>query len=118
MNHIELGKQGENLAIEYYKKQGRTLVATNYRFHKGEVDLIVRDENSLIFVEVKTRKSDYYGSPSLAVSRQKQRQIIKVANAFIQENQLDLDVQFDVIAIVLNSYETSIEHIPNAFYPL
>ena len=117
MKHIQLGREGEKLAKQYLLQQKMELLACNYRWRKQEVDLIFKDAESLVIVEVKTRQHESYGSPVQSVSRTKQRHLIKAANAYILENQLDLDVRFDVVSIIHNSYQTHIDHIPNAFYP-
>ena len=73
--------------------------------------------NELVVVEVKTRHTSSFGVPYQAVTRSKQRQIIKVANEYIVKNKIDMDVRFDVLSIVKNQWQTSIERIENAFYP-
>jgi len=117
MNHIELGQKGERIAEEFLIGEGVIVLDKNYRWKREEIDLIIQDENSLVFVEVKTRKHDSYAAPEKAVSRTKQRHLIKAANAYIQEKRIDLDVRFDIVSIVHNSYKTRIKHIRNAFYP-
>ncbi len=116
-NHIEFGEKGELLAQQYLKKHSFEILDTNYSFRKGEIDIVALDEKELVIVEVKTRNSNWFGEPYLAVNRAKQRQIIKVANQYICEKKLQNEVRFDVVSIVLNSKQTSIEHIKNAFTP-
>lgn len=118
MNHIELGKQGERLAVNLLKKKNHTILHENFRYRRGEVDIISLHENRLIATEVKTRETAIFGSPFSAVSRGKQRQIISVMNAFIEQSQRKEEVRFDVISIVLGKQKTEIEHIEAAFYPL
>lgn len=117
MKHIQLGKEGEMLAKNYLLQQKMEFLTSNYRWKKQEVDLIFKDVESLVIVEVKTRQHASYGSPAQSVSRAKQRHLIKAANAYIQENQLDLDVRFDIVSVIHNRFQTQIDHIPNAFYP-
>ena len=117
MNHIELGQKGEDIAVNHLITNGYEILNRNYRFKHSEIDIICEKENQLIVVEVKTRKTAVFGEPYLAVSRGKQRQIIKVANKYIEENEINLNVRMDVISIVLNQYRLKIEHIQNAFYP-
>lgn len=117
MTHIELGKEGEDLATQFLAKHGYTILAKNYRFKKLEIDLIAKDQNDLVIVEVKTRINRYFGEPYVFVTKKKQKQIIKAANQYIHENNWFGDTRFDIISIVLNSEEQSIEHIPHAFYP-
>ncbi|MDX1446259.1 YraN family protein [Lishizhenia sp.] len=117
MNQI-LGKIGEDLAVEYLLNKGYKLIDRNYRFGRNEVDIIVADENQIIFVEVKTRNNNNIGEPYQAVTRKKQRQIIKVAHNFIVENEVELEARLDVISIVLNQKEKKIEHIEAAFHTI
>lgn len=118
MNHIELGKAGEHIAAEYLRKKHHRIIATNFRFRRGEIDIISLHNNKLVATEVKTRETAQFGSPYAAVSRTKQRQIISVMNAFIEQSKHKEDVQFDVVSIVLGPSKTEIEHIEDAFYPL
>lgn len=117
MNHVELGKAGEKLAIELLRNKKHEILSTNYRFGRNEIDIISQCENEIVFTEVKTRNSLFFGSPAEAVSRPKQRQIINVANQYIQKEDVNLEVRFDVIGIILNSNQKEIEHIENAFTP-
>lgn len=118
MQHIELGQLGENLAVDHLVKNKFEILDRNYRWKKLEVDVICRKDDLLIIVEVKTRQTSAYGQPYQAVTRSKQKQIIKVANQYIQENDVDAEVRFDVVSIVQNQHRTDIEHIEGAFYPL
>lgn len=117
MDHIELGKLGERLAEAYLKRHDIEVLETNYRWKREEIDLIAKDTNILVFVEVKTRTSDAYAPPEKSVSRSKQRHLIRAANAYIQEKKIDLEARFDVISVIYNTYETRIDHIRDAFYP-
>lgn len=93
---------GEKLAVEHLKTQGYQILAENYRFHRGEIDIIAKHEKRIVFVEVKTRRSLKYGVPQSAVTKQKQRQISKIALAYLQtHNLMDTPCRFDVIAIQL-----------------
>lgn len=117
MKHIELGKRGETIARAFVLENQMQVLTANFRWRKQEIDLIVQDQDDLVIIEVKTRQHDSYGAPETSVNKVKQRNLIKAANAYVQENQLDLDVRFDVISIIHNAYETRIDHIKNAFYP-
>ncbi len=115
--HNELGEKGERLAKDYLIKKGYEILTTNYRFKHLEVDIIAKYKNELIIVEVKTRQNDYLAGPEDTVTKGKQKSIVKVANAYILENDLDIDTRFDIISIILNDKETTIEHLEDAFYP-
>ncbi len=117
MNHIELGQEGENIAINFLNEKGYKILTRNYRFKKNEIDIICEYDNQLIIIEVKTRQTATTGEPYKAVTKSKQRQIIKVANKYIEETNCSLEVRLDIISIVLNQYGTTIEHIEDAFYP-
>jgi putative endonuclease len=115
MTKDELGNLGEEYSVVYLQKKGYEVVERNYRFQKNEIDIIAKFGNNLIIVEVKTRQTAEIGEPWRAVTKSKQKQIIKVANQYVQANQIDLDVRFDIVSIVHNSYRTEIEHIEGAF---
>ena len=115
--HNELGEKGEKLAQSFLRKKGYKILATNYRFKHLEVDIIAQDKDELVVVEVKTRQSDYLAGPEDTVTKGKQKSIVKVANEYILENDLDIETRFDIISIILNEKETKIEHLIDAFYP-
>jgi len=117
MNHLQLGQDGEALAVKHLRNKGLTILDRNYRFGRGELDIICKDHQFLVVVEVKTRSSNINGEPYISVSRKKQRQIIQVTNRFIQSRDIDLEVRFDIISVILNSSLSRLEHIENAFTP-
>lgn len=117
MSHIQLGRSGECIAKEYLVKKGFTILTSNYRFLKGEIDLVGMDSNKIVFVEVKTRSSNFI-SPTLAVNKKKQQQLVKVANNYIQTHNVQKEARFDIISIVKNDRVIKIDHIKDAFYPL
>lgn len=113
-----IAKIGEALAAKHLKARGCKILAPNYRARRGEVDIIVRDGEFTVFVEVKTRRSLRFGVPQAAVTWQKQKQISKVALAYLQaHNLLDAPCRFDVIAIHLSPQLelVNLEHIESAF---
>lgn len=118
MNHIELGQAGEDVAVNYLCTKGYEVIERNYKWKNSEVDIICKKGRCVIVVEVKTRNSTALGEPYISVTRSKQRQIIKVTNHYIIENNIEEDIQFDVVSIILNQHQTKIEHIENAFYPI
>ncbi len=115
MTKEELGIWGENYAATFLQEKGMTIEARNVKFKRYEVDIIARDGKQLVIVEVKTRNTAEIGEPWRAVTRGKQRQIIAVADHYVQTHQIENEVRFDVISIVHNSYRTHLEHIPDAF---
>ncbi|HLN52278.1 MAG TPA: YraN family protein [Lentimicrobium sp.] len=116
--HNELGIRGEELALKYLIDKGFTILETNWRFGKEEIDIIALNSEYLIIVEVKTRSSRLFGDPAEFVSRQKQRLLIKATQVYAEKYRIQQDVRFDIISILLNSQKTEITHIENAFYPL
>ena len=116
-NHNDFGKQGEDLAVQYLLDKGYEILERNWRNVHKEIDIIAKDGKELVIVEVKTRKSNNYGEPDLAVNKQKQRLLIYAANAYIFRNNLDINTRFDIISIVFNDGEPVIDHIEDAFLP-
>jgi putative endonuclease len=117
LKHLKLGKTGEDLASGFLRSKGYKIISRNYRTKCGEIDIIGADNNILVFIEVKTRKSSFLESPFAAVTEHKQKQISKVAQEYLSKNNLfDKDARFDVISIVVNdSNIPQIEHLENAF---
>src|ERR1043166_2986335 len=110
------GRDGENLAERFLKKKGYVLVERNYRCRGGEVDLIVLDRRTIVFVEVKTRSDASFGSPLEAVETRKQRKMIRAAEFFLNEKKLhNRDARFYVVGISWFGPKPSVEHIENAF---
>lgn len=115
-NHNELGKKGETLAVEFLLKSGYTIIARNYIYQKAEVDIMAQKEDILAVIEVKTRTSADFGDPQQFLKPKQIQRIIKAVDEFINTNALDVEVRFDIIAIVLNKKGMSLEHLENAFY--
>lgn len=113
--HNELGKKGELIAVDFFKKSGHKIAATNWRYLKAEIDLIVLENDRLVFIEVKTRSSIRYGHPTEAVTLKKQALMKDAAEAYLSEKNLALEIRFDIISIILNANDHSIEHLKNAF---
>jgi putative endonuclease len=116
-DHNDLGKEGEEIAADYLSKKGYQIVARNYTFAKSEIDIVTKKDGLLIIVEVKTRNSDFMAGPHQTITKAKQKAIIKAANFYIHQHNLDIETRFDVVSIILNSKQKLIEHIEDAFYP-
>ena len=114
--HNELGKLGEELAAEYLLKKGYAILETNWVFQKAEIDILAQKENTLAVVEVKTRSSTDFGLPQDFVKSKKIQLLVKAVNAYVTENDLDLEVRFDIIAISKKGQEFVIEHLTDAFF--
>jgi putative endonuclease len=117
MNHLELGKEGENIAVQQLIDKKHRILERNFRFGKMEIDIISSFENLIVITEVKTRNSEALGAPYLSVGIKKQRNIIRVADQYIQSRAIDKEVRFDVISIVMNAKKRVIKHIEGAFCP-
>jgi len=115
--HNELGKKGEELACSELIRKGYQILDRNWRFGRDEIDIIARIGNDLVIVEVKARNSDFFGDPAEFVSRGKQKTLIRAANAYVLERDLDVEVRFDVIGLVINKAGIKLEHIEAAFHP-
>jgi putative endonuclease len=117
MNRI-LGERGERLAARHLKRKGMRILCRGFRTELGEIDLIARDGDTLVFVEVKARRQ---GTPAEAVTLEKQRRLTNVSFQFLRRYQLlEIRSRFDVVAIVWPNDRTTpqVEHFPNAFEPV
>jgi putative endonuclease len=113
---IVTGKEGEKIAAAYLKKNGYRIIETNFRCPIGEIDIIAKDNNDLVFVEVKTRKSSDLGYPEQAVGIKKQKKMSQLALWYLQNRKVtDTGARFDVVAIVLKPEKNEIILIKNAF---
>ena len=107
-----LGNIGEKQAVKFLKKQGYKILEKNYKTDLGEIDIIAKDGEYTVFIEVKTRTTEEFGAPSEAVDSRKQRQYVKVANLYaIKQGLMDTPMRFDVIEIE----NGKINHIIDAF---
>lgn len=113
-----LGKQGEKLSRDFLKKKGFRILRTNFRNKHGEIDLVAEDGEILVFVEVKTQRKSMFGPPEWKVDWRKQLQLVKVAESFLQTNNLqEKPCRFDVIGITVESgSQHNITHLEDAFH--
>ena len=114
--HNDFGNWGEKIAIDFLIKKGYEIKETNWRFQKAEVDIIAQIESTLVAVEVKTRSTDYFGNPQDFIKPQKIKLIVKAVDEYVNRNDLDVNVRFDVIAIIKTNNATNIEHLEDAFF--
>ena len=118
LNPDELCRKGEALAGKLLKKRGYKILKRNYVSKYGEIDIVAYDKGIISFVEVKTRQSENYGPPELAVTRAKRNRIIRTALNYLVINQIeDIDYRFDVVSILFkeNDNKPDIELLNNAF---
>lgn len=112
-----VGAWGEAEAERYLVKKGYCILEKNYRAEGGEIDLIARDKENLVFVEVKTGTRDTFGEPEDRVDRRKQIQIGKVAMGYLMAKNIEkMDCRFDVVSVIKNASKTEIRHIEDAFW--
>lgn len=113
--HLDIGKEGEEIATRYLEENHYTILARNWRYRHKEIDIVASRENRIIIVEVKVRKS--IGGERLEehVNRKKQRYLISAANAFMLKMNFDLGVRFDIILLTGESGDFTLEHIEDAF---
>lgn len=116
--HNDLGQRGEEIAVDFLAGLGFQIRERNWRFGKNEIDVIAVHENVLVIVEVKTRSSKYLVEPFMAVTRTKQKILVRAADAYVMRHNYDGEVRFDVVSIIIFPDHHEIDHIPNAFYPL
>ncbi|MBL7838181.1 MAG: YraN family protein [Bacteroidetes bacterium] len=116
--HNELGERGEELAFKYLSDVGIEVLERNWRKDKLEVDIIAKDEDTIVFVEVKTRGTDYFGKPEHFVDKKKMMMMAEAAEYYIDElGRDDLEVRYDIIAIVIEPDKEIVMHIQDAFFP-
>ncbi|MEZ4915789.1 MAG: YraN family protein [Chitinophagales bacterium] len=111
--HNDIGENGEELATNFLLSNGYSVLEKNYRFDRAEIDIIAKNDKLLIFVEVKTRTTDFYGNPEDFLSIAQQKRITKAAQHFIEENNWQKEIRFDIIAI---NHHNELHHIKDAFF--
>lgn len=112
----QLGRQGEAAAAAFLIQNGHQILEQNYRYLKAEVDVIALKKNCLIAVEIKTRSSDFFGAPESFLKPKQQQRIVTAIDYFVKQNNLNVEVRFDVISVLKKGGNFQIKHIKNAFY--
>lgn len=111
-----LGIEGEDLAVKFLKKKGYRIIERNYKTFVGEIDIIAKDGDTVVFIEVKTRTDDSFGYPFEAVNRRKKQKLKNLALLYLKKQAKEYPVRFDVISIFRkDNGEKEIEHIKDAF---
>lgn len=113
----DLGKKGEDLAVEHLKKSGYNILKRNWKFGRNEVDIIAENKDFVVFAEVKTRTEELLIPVGDIVNREKQRSIILCAEKYINWYNISKESRFDVIVVIVSDSEQKIDHIQDAFYP-
>jgi len=114
--HNDLGKRGEELAIEFLKKDGYVILETNWVFQKAEIDIIAKKGDVLAIIEVKTRSTSDFGLPQDFVKPKKIQLLVKAVNEYIIKNDINMQARFDIIAVQKNGDTFDVEHLEDAFY--
>lgn len=117
-NSRKKGSVAEDLALKELTGKGYSLLERNWQSGHKELDLIMQDGKELVVVEVKSLSSDRYGDPIDRVTSRKEKNIIEAADEYIQLNNIDMPVRFDVVEVVFGEGKPLIHHIPDAFGPL
>lgn len=113
--HNILGQKGEEIAERFLLQKGYRILAKNWRYKKLEIDIISLKDNLLISTEVKTRTTDFVENLNEIVTRKKQRFVIEATNAYMEEHEIEQEVRFDIIFIVVNNGKFTLRHVKDAY---
>lgn len=116
-NNTQKGNQGEEIARAHLLKSGYSILEKSWRHRHLEIDIIASINGTLVIVEVKLRANAFFGNPEEFVTLSKQKKLIKAADFYIKENNINWETRFDIIAIIQNINELKVEHFEGAFYP-
>lgn len=114
--HIDLGEKGEAIAQKFLIEKGYLILETNWRCDKDELDIIAQHDDTLVIIEVKTRSTNEFGEPEEAVNYHKEQTILRATEAYLLQSNIDLDVRYDIIAVIIDNGKISVNHIEDAFY--
>ena len=113
----DLGKTGEQFALNYLLQKGYVFLHKNWRAGHKEIDLIVENNDFLVFIEVKTRSNNRFGQPEEAVNPKKQKKLLAAARVYCRKMKIKKEIRFDIVAITFVKPDTKINHIENALFP-
>ena len=114
--HLELGNRGEALAEKYLLDIGYQILERNWRFSRAEVDLIAKDGEVLVFVEVKTRSSDIFGKPEESITPKKEALLKDAAAVYMEQIGHEWEIRFDIVSILIKGSDYAIEYFKDAFF--
>lgn len=114
--HNELGKLGEEMAVQFLKKNGYDILETNWVFQKAEIDIIAQKGTVLAIIEVKTRSTVDFGLPQDFVKPKKIQLLVKAVNEYVISNDLEVEVRFDIISVYKENNQFKVEHLEDAFF--
>jgi putative endonuclease len=116
--HLDIGNRGEQLARAFLEQKGYAILETNWRYKRAEVDIIAKDGETLVFIEVKTRSSDAFGKPEEFITPHKESLLIAAASAYMEQIGHDWAIRFDIISVLYRSAQDyQMEHFEDAFFP-
>jgi putative endonuclease len=113
--HNDLGKKGEEAAVQLLKSKGHRIVEQNWKFYGYEIDIVSEYEEFIVFTEVKTRSGLRWGTPEEAVSKARMRRLVEAADLFLIEEKIDTPARFDIVAAVWDGKKFDLEHFEDAF---
>jgi putative endonuclease len=116
-DNIATGKKGEAIAVEYLRKEGFDVITTNWRHRHLEIDIIAKENNQLVIVEVKSRHSNFFGEPEASVDKKKKQRLARAANAYIYKSHHKGETRFDIISILYTPQGHELTHFRDAFFP-
>lgn len=114
--HNELGKLGEEMAVQFLQKNGYDILETNWVFQKAEIDIIAQKGTVLAIIEVKTRSTVDFGLPQDFVKPKKIQLLVKAVNEYVISNDLEVEVRFDIISVYKENNQFKVEHLEDAFF--
>lgn len=117
-NSTSKGNLAEEKAVKFLEEKNYSVLERNWRFKKYEVDIIAKDNDKIVFIEVKSRGTDAFGEPEMAVTLKKQRFLVAAADQYIRDNNIELESRFDIISILVINNNITVKHLQEAFYPL
>ncbi len=115
--HNDFGRVSEDRAVAYLMAHGYTIRERNWRIGHKEIDIIAQKNGTIAIIEVKARKNDRYGDPTEAITDSKIRNLVQASNAYIRFHRINLQVRFDIISIIGEPGNQTVDHIENAFFP-
>ncbi len=117
-DHIITGQKGEALAVTFLSEKGYDILETNWRYKRAEVDIIAKHGKILVFVEVKTRATDYFGAPEESINEKKKLLLADAASAYMEHTAHDWEIRFDYVSIIFeNDDNFRLKHYEDCFFP-
>ncbi|HPK10075.1 MAG TPA: YraN family protein [Saprospiraceae bacterium] len=116
-NHLITGEKGEKLAVEYLLKKGYEIMEVNWRYSRAEIDIIAKDNSTLVFVEVKSGQENVFTTPEIAVNEKKKMLILDAASQYMKSINYEWEIRFDIVSVVFyNKNQYEIIHYEDAFF--